>query len=127
MGTRRAFVSACLGALVILPSAARPQARLGSSVDPVGKYTMAFEVEGHVHEAELEISRKEERLTGAVTVHEETVPLNSATFEGRKLTITAAMPHGFLTATLTFTTNDKLEGVFTLADVATGKVSGQRK
>jgi hypothetical protein len=127
MKTGLAFLVTLLVTLAPAPGALAQTPTREAGLDPVGKYDITVDIEGNTITSVITVTKQDGRLAGTMLVHGEEIPFAQVSVENRTMTLSGPNPHGEGTVnmTITFKTNDRFEGNFSMHG-STGKVRGTR-
>jgi hypothetical protein len=128
MQTRFALLATMLFAVTQAPGALAQTPTRQATLDPVGKYDITVEIEDQTITSVITVTKHQNgRLAGTMLVHGEEIPFAQVSVENRTMTLNGPNPHGDGTVnmTITFKTNDRFEGTFSMHG-STGAVKGTR-
>ncbi|MGH7554706.1 MAG: hypothetical protein ACREMQ_17020 [Longimicrobiales bacterium] len=123
-----AFLATMLFAVTQAPGALAQTPTRQAALDPVGKYDITVEIADQTITSVITVTKQHSgRLAGTMLVHGEEIPFAQVSLENRTLTLDGPNPHGDGTVnmTITFKTNDRFEGTFSMHG-STGPVKGIR-
>ena len=106
-----------------------PAAQPSGAFDPVGTFDMVVDVMGQQQSATLNITKTDGKLGGSLVGPDgNALAIESATQDGRKLTLTSTIPNGpVLTFALEFSSNDACKGTVDVAGMGQGAITCTRK
>jgi hypothetical protein len=129
MNMRIALPALLLTAVFNLQPAGAQARPPGQKLDPVGTYDLSFEGHGQTQPAVITVTKMDDgRLGGTLEVHGEAMHFSAVKIEDRKLTLVVTRGHdgGELSITLTFKTDDRVEGNYT-SGMGNGALAGTRR